>query len=41
MEKVIAAVCGTDFILFFAALAILFQDGMKKRMNSTRMMHYM
>ena len=35
--KVVAAAWGTEFILFLAALAVLHQDDMKKRMNWTRM----
>ena len=33
--KVVAAVWGTEFIKFFTTLAILHQDDMKKRMNSS------
>ena len=33
--KVVAAVWGTEFIQFLAALAILHQDDLKKRMNSS------
>ena len=33
--KVVAAVCGTELILFLAALAILYQDDLKSRMNSS------
>ena len=35
--KVVAAVLGTEFIQFVAALVILHKDYMKKRMNCTRM----
>ena len=34
--KVVAAVRGTEFITFLAALAVLHQDDMKKIMNCTR-----
>ena len=33
--KVVAAVLGTEFIQFIAALAILHQEGLKKGMNSS------
>ena len=36
--KVVAAVWGTDFIQFWAALAVLLQDDMKKRKNYMRML---
>ena len=36
--KVVAAVRGTEFITFLAALAVLHQDDMKKIMNCTRML---
>ena len=35
--KVVAAVWGTEFIQFLAALAILHQDEMKNRLICTRM----
>ena len=35
--KVVAAVWGTEFSKLLAALAVLHQDDMKKRMNRTRM----
>ena len=35
--KVVAAVWGIECIQFLAALAVLHQDYMKKRMNYTRM----
>ena len=35
--KVVAAVWGTEFIHFIAALAVFHQDYIKKRMNCTRM----
>ena len=35
--KVVAAVWGEKFIKFLAALAILHQDDMMKRINCTRM----
>ena len=35
--KVVTAAWGTEFIQFLAAIAILHQDGMKKRMNWTIM----
>ena len=36
-EKVVAAVWGTEFIPFLAALAVLHHDDLKIRMNGTRM----
>ena len=35
--KAVAAVCGTEFIQFLAALAVLDKDDMKKRTHCTRM----
>ena len=35
--KVVAAVWRAEFIKFLAALAVLHQDDIKKRMNCTRM----
>ena len=35
--KVVAAVWGTELLLFLALLAVLHQDDMKKRMNCTKM----
>ena len=37
MVKFVATVLGTEFIKIRAALAILHQDDMNKRMNCTRM----
>ena len=35
MAKVVAAVWGTEFIQFLAALLILHQDNLKNRINSS------
>ena len=35
--KIVAAVWGTEFIQFLAALAILHQDDMQTRINCARM----
>ena len=39
--NVVAAVWGTEFIQFLAALAVLHQDNMKKGMNCTRIIRRM